>query len=381
VEIAAAPGVLKFHGRNETQYRNLPPGSQPLRSGSYLKTVGGTADILLPDDSVLSMDSGAEVRLGMYTDGTLVAQKSGRVYHHVDWQQGDNYCVDIPNGRARVVGTEFYTFIDWPVQGAVNVIYGQVDFDTLVTRHDPQTGDVLEQYWQKNLIPEGEAFAVFPYDVSATDRLKMGDGFVLRYEQIIRYPQAVQGRKTSVPADDAWVRRNRNLGRMIEALRRARQGMLIGPNQYRTKLAALLGIGRNVIPPERELRLGGALYVGMAEGAVLNFCVAGNQMDTVRYSGPVNCTDKETRESYSYTASLSLDGAGAFFIDSQGRIDGGYTYAPDTAYAGLTISLWGQIGSSEGLVYVGVYGETDVALCHTTIIAMNVRRSPAPCVR
>ena len=380
VEVFAARGVLKVHGRNETQYRDMAPGSQSLTSGSFLKTAGGTADILLPDNSVLSLDSGAEVRLGMYTDGTLVAQRSGRVFHHVDWQAGDNYCVDIPCGRARVVGTEFYTITDWPVRGAVNVIVGHVDFDTLVTHFDPRTGAVIDQYWQKNLIPEGEAFAVFPYDISATERLKMGDGYVLSYDQLL-YPEPVQGRKTTAPADDAWVRRNRNLGRMIEALRRSRRGMLISDRQYRTKLSALLGIGRDLIPPDSQLRLEGGLYVGMIEGAVINFCVVGNQMDTVRYSGPVYCQDIQTGESYSYTASMNLDAAGAFFIDRQGGIDGGFTYVRDTVYSGLTISIWGRIGSSGGTVYVGIYGESDVARCHGSIMAIDVRRSPAPCVR
>ncbi len=381
VEVFAARGVLKVHGRNEIQYRDLAPGSQSLASGSYLKTVGGTADILLPDNSVLSLDANSEVRLGMYTDGSLVAQRSGRVWHNVEWRSGSRYCVDMPYGRATVTGTQFYTIVDWPVQGAVNVIQGRVEFD-LMNRYDPQTGDILGQWWQKNLVPEGTEFRVYPSQLSPGERLKAGDSYFLSFDILMSPP--VQGRKSPPPNDDSWVTRNRNLGRMIDALRRARPVKHLTPTEYRQKLGDLLGISPALIPNE-PLRFEGGLWVGYDQYLnVINFCVTGNYIHSMKYVGWVYCTDKQTHERYNYKVDLSLGDDVYFPIAADGTYTGIYEFQ-EGVYKGLFFALNGTLKGSAPEAVVSLFSDNDVAACDNgpigpVVFRQNFKRSPAPCV-
>jgi len=79
VEIVANGGAVKFHARRETQYRNLNPGTQSLASGSYLKTANGTAEIVLPGDSVLSLGPNTEVQWECMTMApSLPCSREGR---------------------------------------------------------------------------------------------------------------------------------------------------------------------------------------------------------------------------------------------------------------------------------------------------------------
>lgn len=369
VEVFAPRGALKVHGRNETQYRDMAPGSQSLTSGSFLKTAGGQADILLPDNSILSLDANTEVQLGMYENGTLVGQQSGQAWHYVEPREGAGYAVRTRFYTATAIGTEYRTRVNWPVEGAVTVFWGEVGVIGEVT--DSQTGE--RSGYVYSLIPEGHK-TIWPADPAASGRLRTGDHETFHAEQ----GKSV-GQRGSPPAPDSWSSRNRTRSQIIRELGRRRRAGLMTPADYRQKLGALLGIGPEVIPNE-PLRVQGGLWVGMNESGVINFCIDRNQMDTIRFYGNMFCRDKQTGRDYQYGVDYSLDAAGAFYIDAQGGINGGYTFN-EGAYQGMTVFIMGRIQGSSGRIILAMQSENDVAACYPPLSIIDVQRSPAPCVR
>jgi len=379
VEVYAGRGVLKVHGQNETQYRDMASGSQSLSNGSYLMTAGGQANILLPDNSVICMDANTEIRVGMYAHGAMILQRTGIVGHSVEWRPGSNYCVDMLFGRATATGTEFFTIIDSPFEGAVSVVAGTVSFEPHSLVVDPQTGRIDPGYWTKDLTVEGEAFTVYPRNQGPAQALKWGDYFKLSIDALVN-PPYVTGSKITHVTDTAWVQRNRNLLRMIEALRRARQRGRLSPRDYRQKLGALLGIGPGMIPNE-PLRVQGGLWVGMdAYSQVIKFCVTGDQIDMVSYTGWVYCTDKKTHETYNYRVDFDLNEGVPFLLERNGSYIGGYEF-PDGVYKGLTFLLNGFLSGSSGEAIISMFSENEVAVCNMGPTVIQLTRSPAPCVR
>jgi len=370
VEVFAPRGALKVHGRNETQYRDMAPGSQSLTSGSFLKTAGGQADILLPDNSILSLDANTEVQLGMYENGTLVGQQSGQAWHYVEPREGAGYAVRTRFYTATAIGTEYRTRVNWPVEGAVTVFWGEVGVIGEVT--DSQTGE--RSGYVYSLIPEGHK-TIWPADPAASGRLRTGDHETFHAEQ----GKSV-GQRGSPPAPDSWSSRNRTRSQIIRELGRRRRAGLMTPADYRQKLGALLGIGPEVIPNE-PLRVQGGLWVGMdAYSDVIKFCVTGNQIDMVSYTGWIYCTDKKTHETYNYRVDFDLDEGVPFLLERNGTYTGGYEF-PDGVYKGLTFYMNGFLGGSSGEALIIMFSDNEVAVCNMGPTVIQLTRSPAPCVR
>ena len=370
VEVFAARGVLKVHGRNETQYRVMAPGSQSLTSGSFLMTAGGPADILLPDDSILSLDANTEVQLGMYQNGTLVGQVSGRAWHNVEPGEGAGYAVRTRFYTATAIGTEYQTSVNWPVEGAVTVFWGEVR----VVAEVRYPGAAELDYSVYNFVPQGQKI-IWPPDPAASERLRTGDHESFHAEQ----GKSV-GRRGAPPAADSWSSRNRTRSQVIRELGRRRRAGRMSPADYRQKLGALLGIGPPVIPNE-PLKIQGGRWVGMvAYSQVIKFCVTGNQIDMVSYTGWIYCTDKKTHETYNYRVDFDLNEGVPFLLERNGSYIGGYEF-PDGVYKGLTFLLNGFLSGSSGEAIISMVSENEVAVCFMDPTVIQLTRSPAPCVR
>ncbi|MGB9004160.1 MAG: hypothetical protein WCB96_00395 [Candidatus Aminicenantales bacterium] len=289
--------------------------------------------------------------------------------------------MDMLFGRATATGTEFFTIIDSPFEGAVSVVAGTVSFEPHGLVVDPQTGNIEPGYWTKDLTVEGEAFTVYPRNQGPAQALKWGDYFKLSIDALVN-PPYVTGSKITHVTDSAWVQRNRNLLRMIEALRRARQRGRLSPNDYRQKLSDLLGIGSQGMDPNNTMTASGGLYVGMTDaGDILKFCVESNMVDSISYVGTMFCADKQTQQDYSYSVNLSLGEMVFFPVGAGGLIDQSYKFM-EGVYKDVVFYFYGRVQGSGGQVYIMMTSDNDVAMCQgASSGAIAVIRSPAPCIR
>jgi hypothetical protein len=353
VEVSAAAGTLKFHARNETQYRNMNSGTQSLTSGSFLKTGNGSADILLPDNSVLSLDANTEVQVGMYHDGTVIVQQSGRAYHCVEPQAGAGYAVRTPYFTATAVGTEYRTIVNFPVEGAVTVEWGEVD--VVSTQRDLRSGQNTRDVY--GFVPQGHK-VIWPLDPGVTDRLLTGE-----YENFRASADrpGVVGQKSTPPAADAWTRRTRNLGQLMRNLRQRHARGLLNDSQYLQKLRDLIGVGPGVMPERPSPPMGG-LWVGMGgEIMLIKFCVSGNTISGIHIVDVWDAQDKQTGENSQLRVNFSLPRGVQFSIGEGGRVYDYFTIEEEGLWKGATVIFNGHIGSTTGRILVDNYSETDVA--------------------
>jgi hypothetical protein len=379
VEVSAAPNVLKFHGQNERQYHDMASGSHQLSNGTYLKTVGGEAAILLPDNSAIILDAGTEVRIGMSAQGTYILQRSGTVGHSVEWRQGVNYSVETPFGRVIATGTEFFTFIDTPFEGAVSVVAGTVLWIPIFSVFDPRSGTWDTQYWQKDFVPGNMPMAVYPHDQSLDQVLKWGDYFKLSVDAL-RNPPYVSGNKITGPPDSSWVQRNRHLLSMINALRRALPVKHLTPAEYRQKLRELLGIDSEGFNPDVPITASGGYWIGQKGGLIIKFCTENNYLDSISYIAPYECADLQTGKDIGHWVDISLGQMVLFPVGAGGSINSVYKI-PDGIYKDVVFYIRGTLGGSTGRVWIVIHAVTDVVYCQGISGPINVRRIPVPCPR
>jgi hypothetical protein len=364
IEVSAANGILKFHGRNETQYRDLRSGTAPLVSGSFLKTGNGSAEILLPDNSVLCLDANTEVQVGMYHNGTEIVQRSGRAGHIVEPQAGKGYVVLTPYFKARAVGTEYRTMVNYPVEGAVDIDWGEVDI--IYSERDPSTGETRDVY---GFVPQGHKI-VWPPDPAVPERLHTGEHETFHASQTP--PGRVVGQKTPPPAADAWTRRTRNLGQLMRNLRQRHARGLLNDSQYLQKLRDLIGLGPGVMP-QRPLAPMGGLWIGGGDNFIVKFCVSGNTISAIHVVDEWLAQDKQTGEFSHLMVNYSLPQGVQFSCGEGGRVNDGFTIHEESIWKGVTVIFDGHIGSTTGTIFVDNYSETDVARYWGHCMMMNVR--------
>lgn len=365
VEVFATTGVLKFHARHETQYRDLTPGSHPLVSGSFLKTGNGPADILLADNSVLSLDANTEIQIGLYENGTLIVQRSGRALHAVTPQPGKPYVVKTRYFTARAVGTEFRTIENYPVDGAVTVEWGEVQF--LYTEWDPATGQPRDIY---DFVPEGSTI-IWPPDSGTPTSLSPGDHE--NFHAATNPPAHVIGEKRPAPPDDNWAIRGRNLARTLRELQsRLRAGRLT-PAQYRQKLIDLLGVSADLVQAGESGRPHGGFWIGSAGPFIIRMCIRGNIITEIHVVDDWSGQDKETHENYMQHVSYSLPPSYQFTIHEGGRVDDGLTIVEEGIWKGATVIMRGHIGERTGRVLIDNYSQTDVAAYYGSCMVIEIR--------
>ena len=365
IDVYAANGILKYHGRNETQYRDLTPGRHPLTSGSFLKTGNGPAEILLPDNTVLSLDANTEVKLGMYTNGTLVVQHSGRVGHFVEHRAGKFYLVKTPYFTAKAVGTEFRTRINYPVDGAVTVERGEVEF--VYTEWDPVTGQPQDVY---DFVPQGSETMMHD-EIHGEGRLRPGEHEV--FHASTERPARVIGEKRPAPADDNWTLRGRNLGRAIMDLRNRLWRGGLTPEEHRQKLGALLGISPDLIRGRLGPRLGG-LWIGQGDICTIRMCIQGDAISQVHIVDNWIGWDKEARQGFQHWVNFSFPRGYQMTIGQGGNIDSFLTDDErDSIWKGATLIVRGHIGERTGRILIQIYSETDVAAYYGSNQIIDIR--------
>lgn len=349
VEVFANPGILKFHARNETQYRDLISGSRSLTSGSFLKTGNGPADFILPGDSVLSLDANTEVQLGMYDNGILIVQHSGRAWHFVERQEGATYAVRTAFYTATAIGTGYLTLNNYPIEGAVTVMWGTIKI--VATPRDSQTGELLPGDLS-GFVPQGHK-CIWPPDPNDAFQLHQGEHEIFH---------AGQAPRSGTPqSDDSWSSRNRTRSQIIRELNRRRAAGRMTPTDYRFKLGALLGISPGLIPGQPLVPLGG-LWIGSGEAFIIKMCIIGNTISEVHIVDRWDGMDKETHESYQQMVNFTFPRGYQFSIGEGGRVNDGATIEEDDIWKGATVVMIGHIGARTGRLFVHVYSQTDVAI-------------------
>jgi len=388
IEVSAGLHVLKYHTQSQSQYQDLPSGSHPLSNGTYFQTVGGEATILFPDNSAIILDAGTEVRVVLDGNSTYIVQKSGTVAHSVEWRPGVNYCVDMPFGLVVATGTEFFTFIDTPFEGAVSVVAGSVVWQPFSGTVDPRSGEAIWDYWKiyhwtKQFVPDNMPIAVYPHDQSLGQALKWGDYFRLSVDAL-RSPTTVTGKKIVRPSGSAWVQRNQHLLQMINALRRALPIKHLTPDEYRQKLRDILGIDSEGFNPDVPVAFSGGYWIGArgnpGKGPIIKFCMENNMLDSINYYGLYGCVDHQTGEEFNHWVGISLGPMVFFPVGPGGRINTEYKI-PDGVYKDVFFYLRGTMGSSTGRVWVVIYADNDVVFCLGNSGPINVRRIDTPCPR
>lgn len=86
----------------------LVTGEVAIETGTFIKTGDGYAYVLLPDTSLVSVESNSEMQMNFSPTKTSVTQLFGNTYHRVrTLTQGDSYEVFTPTTVASVRGTVF----------------------------------------------------------------------------------------------------------------------------------------------------------------------------------------------------------------------------------------------------------------------------------
>ena len=143
INIQAQPKALLIVESGEVYYSNdnieyimVTEGEVALNSGAYIKTNIGKAHVLLPNNSVITIDENTNIKLTYNPSVIDVLQMIGNTWHRVRNLGGVGYKVTTPNAIAAVRGTEFnvmVTKVDDQIQTEVIVTEHQVDLAQLAT--------------------------------------------------------------------------------------------------------------------------------------------------------------------------------------------------------------------------------------------------------
>jgi hypothetical protein len=102
-------GEIMYKESEGDDYVNLNKSEIELESGSFVKTDLDTfAQVILPNNSVVSIDELTEIQIEFEEDSTNIDQLTGNTWHRVkSLSSGDSYEVKTPNTIASVRGTIF----------------------------------------------------------------------------------------------------------------------------------------------------------------------------------------------------------------------------------------------------------------------------------
>ena len=119
-----------YYSYDNQNYLKVEVKEFDIRSGVYVKTGIGKAHIVLPNNSVLTVDEETNILLN-YNPGSIdILQIIGNTWHRVKNLGGTGYNVKTPNAIAAVRGTEFsirVKKVDDKIATQVVVTENQVD--------------------------------------------------------------------------------------------------------------------------------------------------------------------------------------------------------------------------------------------------------------
>jgi len=381
VELIAKPGILQGHGRDETEYRDLTPGSASLASGSYLKTLEGGAAVVLPDNSVMRMDAGTEVQVGMYDNGIMIWQHSGRTYHFVMPHEGAIYEVATPFGTLVAHGTEFEVRLDYPAEGWVVVYWGEIGVVETQNIIDPVTGEIVGTRDIYGLVPEG-AVLLGPEGTAESWTLRPGDTLDFVIDPATGRVVASPG---SPPSNDDWSIRNDWIAEVVRQLVINCQAGLYTHDECRAQLNDLvqqaLGLAEHEPPIPQDvtpvLHLG-KLWAGMiGDDQVVTFCFDGSYISMIAWVTEMKVHTLDTGERWSKAAVFHIDDA-LVVVNNHGQFQ--LIYQVDSpVWPNFGILFEGTISGGGGEVLLNGQGLTDVEFSWTEYEYFQVQATAADC--
>jgi hypothetical protein len=374
VMLIAKPGILQGHGRDDTEYRDLTPGAASLASGIYLKTLEEGAAIILPDNSVMMMDAGTEVQLGMYDNGIMVWQHSGQTYHFVMPNQDRIYEVATPFGTFVAHGTEFEVRVDYPAEGWVVVFWGEIGVV------DPVTG-------QEFITPEG-AILLGPEGTAESWSLAPGEDMAFQVDP--NTGEVVPTRGSAVHPNNDWSRRNDLVAEAIrDVIHRFNEGS-ITLDEYNQSMNDLitqaLGLAENEprIPAMPEggstptLAYFGKRWASKGQDIPLvTFCFDGSYISWIGWVTDLTAETLDTGEVWINTHSFHMYEI-LVEVKDTGHFAQIYQVA-EPLFTDFEILFMGTLSGGEGRVFLNGSGLTDVEFSYSGSQYFNVYASDSDC--
>lgn len=121
-------GEVFYKTSEASSYLSMTDNKVDLPSGSFIKTGKGLAQIVYPDNSVMSLDENTELQIHIDSAGTSIYQNAGNTWHRVEsLSKGKEYKVETPTTLAAVRGTKFAVGVLSPDLSEVYVIENEVD--------------------------------------------------------------------------------------------------------------------------------------------------------------------------------------------------------------------------------------------------------------
>jgi hypothetical protein len=101
-------GDVSFKIPNANNFEKLATPSTVIPNLTIVHTDTGNASVLLPDNSLISLDKNTEITINYTESKTSIYQSFGKTYHRVEkLLSGDTYQVQTPGTLAAVRGTKF----------------------------------------------------------------------------------------------------------------------------------------------------------------------------------------------------------------------------------------------------------------------------------
>jgi hypothetical protein len=120
--------------KTKADYTTLNDKQIELPSGSFVKTADGGAQVLLPDNSLLSLDKNTEIQITAENGKTDLLQLAGNTWNRVEkLTSGNGFRVETPSIIAAVRGTEFGVLVT-----------GLQQSDVFVTESTVQVGKIKQ---------------------------------------------------------------------------------------------------------------------------------------------------------------------------------------------------------------------------------------------
>lgn len=141
IVLSLETGTVSYKQPSDKDYQTLSNSEMTIASGSMIKTgVDSYARIYLPNDSLISIDAGSEVKVSWSKSQADVQIVSGRVWSRVKEKSGnDTYNIQSPNVTADVTESSFSLGVDGNGVSQLFVINGTVNATKFKLENDKQS--------------------------------------------------------------------------------------------------------------------------------------------------------------------------------------------------------------------------------------------------
>jgi hypothetical protein len=329
----------------------------------------------------MRMDAHTEVQVGMYDNGIMIWQHSGRTHHFVMPHEGDIYEVATPFGTVVAHGTEFAVRLDYPAEGWVVCYWGEIGVVGTEDILDPVTGAVVGTRDIYGLVPEGVVL-LGPEGTAESWTLQPGQELDFVIDPATGRVVASPG---SPPSNDDWSIRNDQIADVVRMLFDACDEGIYTPQECNDQMNDLMqqamGMAENEppIPPDvTQVYHFGKLWAGrVADDEVVNFCFDGSYISFIAWVTPMKAKTLDTGEIWPKMAVFHIDNA-LVHVNNHGYFQ--LIYDVDSpAYPSFSILFQGTISGGAGQVQLNGQGLTDVEFSWTEDEHFEVQATASDC--